>query len=213
MSSFSAIEARKASAFVVVPPNAFAAEWSGRPAEPVAVGLRLIPHRDLEGARAVARQSANEALPETNTDDPLEMQVWADAFHDRLLQHIVACGTCDPNDVTEAWSLFAAAPEDMVRQCLTTDGIRLIFDAWEQMRIASDPTQREATDAEVAGLPALLAERGERLAKVRLMRARRLLAFVLAELESVAPVVAATAEAVGGVEAETAPSITQGGAL
>lgn len=183
MPAFSEVAAQKPSAFVVVPPTAFRADWDARPRDKVAVGLRLISAADVETARAVARKTANDAHPDTNTSADHDLRLWADAYNDALLAHIVACGTCDPNDTMEPWPLVKAAPEDMVREYVTPDGLRLIYDAWERMRIASDPTQAEATDEDVARLPALLAERSESLGRVKRMRVRRLLAFVLSELE------------------------------
>lgn len=185
MSAFASLAARKPPSFVLVPPDAFKDEWEDRPREKVAIGLRLVSHQDLQVARAQGRRRANEAFPNLDDEDGRELIFWSDAFNDALIAQIISAAICDPNDVHEMWEPFKAAPEDMCRMFLTSDGLRLLYDAWERMRISVDPTQREATNEEAALLPALLAERGEGLGRVRAMRARRLLAFVLDELESV----------------------------
>jgi hypothetical protein len=70
----------------------------------------------------------------------------------------------------------------MVREFMTSDGLRLIYDAWERTRISVDPTQREATDEEIDTLPALMREKGPTLTRTTSSRARRLLAFILDEI-------------------------------
>lgn len=184
MSAFSAVQARRPPAFVVVPVSAFKDDWVDRPREPVAVGLRMVGNKRLEVARAQARKVANAAIKGVDTEDPDDMQLWADAFHHELFLQIVTYGTCDPNDVMADWPLFEVAPEDMAREYLSPDGLKFLFDAWERMRISVDPTQREATDEEVERLPELLRERGAGMGRVEAMRARRLIAFVIDRLQA-----------------------------
>ena len=184
MSAFSSLVGRPPPASVIIPPSAFADEWEDKPKDPVCAGLRLVSHQDLQVARAQARERANRAIPDPDVEETDEVLVWSDAYNDALLSHIVAIALCDPNDSAQSWSLIKAAPEDTVRAFMTSDGIRLVFDAWEKMRIASDPTQREAEDAEVETLVALLKERSASLGRMRSSRVRRLLAFCLDELQS-----------------------------
>lgn len=185
MSAFASHQENRPPGSIVIPPNAFADEWEGKPADPVCAGLRLISHQDLQAARAIARERANRGIPDPDVEDVNEVYAWSDAYNDALLAHIVAMGTCDPNDSKLAWPLISAAPEDIVRMFMTSDGIKLVFDAWEQMRLASDPTQREADDEEVVELAVLLHERCGGLERARACRVRRLLAFCLDELQSV----------------------------
>lgn len=186
MSSFASLEARRPLGFVTVPPLAFTDEWENRPKAPVAIGLRLVAEADVFTARAQGRRRANEAFPNLS-ENPNELVMWVDAFNDAFLAHFLAIAMCDPNDATAFWEPFKAAPEDMTRRFVTSDGLRLIYDAWERMRIENDPTQREASDEEISGLTELLAERADLLGRPRAMRIRRLLAFCADELASVKP--------------------------
>lgn len=182
MTVFSAVEAHPPPGFVLVPPNAFRSDFPNRPTEPVAVGLRLVSQTDLQTARAQARETASQAIPDVKLDDPNDIQAWTDAYNDRLMSYIVSQATCDANDVLEPWSFVRMAPEDLVPLYLTADGIKLIFDKWEQVKISLDPTQREATDDEVDNLLDTLREREDGLSFVRRARIRRLLAYVHDEL-------------------------------
>jgi hypothetical protein len=167
--------------FVLVPASAFTVEWEARPREEQAVGLRLVSQSDIETARAQARERAMEAVPDV-TDYSQDQQAWIDAFNDALMGHIVAMAMCDPNDVEKPWAVIKAAPEDIVRRFMTPGAIKHVYDAWERMRIGLDPVHPEATDEDIARLPALMAECDTKLSTVRAARVRRLLAFVLEEL-------------------------------
>lgn len=167
--------------FVTVPPSVFSHEWEARPRDEQAVGLRLVSQADIDTARAQARERAMAAVPDV-TDYSHDQQTWIDAYNDALMAHVVAMAMCDPNDVEKTWAPIKAAPEDIVRTYMTPGGIKLVYDAWERMRIGLDPVHDEATDEEVATLPELYAEQITKLSTVRAARVRRLLAFVLGEL-------------------------------
>lgn len=183
MTAFSDAAAQLPHSFVVVPPSAFKSDWEDRPKDDLCVGLRLVSHQDIQVARAQARERAIQACPDLDIGDAIDLQTFTDAYNDALMAHLVSQATCDPNDVTAPWGLIQAAPEDMVREFMTSDGLKLIFDKWESMRISLDPTQREASDDEVAALATVLAEHGPSLSLVKRARVRRLLAFVLDELQ------------------------------
>lgn len=167
---------------VVVPPAAFDAAWERRPKTDVCIGLRFITDDDVQTARGQAAKLAFRLHPHAMPGG-LEEQPWADAFEDALIRHLIARGTCDPNDVTASWHGWREAPEDMVGIALTVEGARLIFDAWERMRIATDITMPEATDAEIATLAERATARLKAIEPARAMRVRRLLRFCLDELE------------------------------
>lgn len=189
MSSFSAIETRKPPSFVVVPPNAFADEWSDRPSEKVAIGLRLIPQEDIDAARAQAAERANSMHKDVDLleGDRFNAQLWLDAYEDALMTWIVARAMCDPNDALSSWEPFRSAPEDMTRQYLTSSGVTFIFDAWEAMRISADPVHPEISVDETSELVELLKTHLPHAGRIQAARARRLLAFVHRELSSVIP--------------------------
>lgn len=167
--------------FVTVPASVFSHEWEARPRDEQAVGLRLVSQADIDTARAQARERAMASVPDVS-DYSHDQQTWIDAYNDALMAHIVAMAMCDPNDVEKTWAPIKAAPEDIVRTYMTPGGIKLVYDAWERMRIGLDPVHDEADDDDIAQLPALFAEHADKLSTVRAARVRRLLAFVLDEL-------------------------------
>ncbi len=188
MGAFSNVERSRPPGNVNVPPEAFSSTWHERPESAVCIGLRYLPDVDLEDARVEAYRRASTLFPDhAKTEETT--QLFVASFQDALLRWVVARGTCDPNDVDKPWESWAAAPEDMVKEVLTDHGAQLIFDAWEQMRIAADIGLRPATDADLALLPDLL----QRLPSVRAtsrtqeLRLRRLLRYVLEELETATP--------------------------
>jgi hypothetical protein len=189
MPSFSEVENRRPPGSIVVPPAAFADTWQERPDTDVCMGLRFVADEDLEDARVEAFKRASRLFPNHRANAEAT-ELWSVSFQDALIRWIVARGTCDPNDVQRPWSVWGAAPEDIVQQALTDMGAQRIFDAWEQMRIAADIGLPEATDDDLALLPLLLARLPTlaAIARPRALRVRRLLRFVLEELESVPPV-------------------------
>lgn len=184
MSTFAAIASKRPPpGNVTVPPSAFDATWERRPKSDVCIGLRFISDDDVQSARSQAAKTAFQLHPRA-TSGGLEEQPWSDAYEDALMRWIVARGTCDPNDVTVSWDGWREAPEDMVGIALTVDGVRLIFDAWERMRVANDVTIPEATDEEIAQLATVAHERLGQIGKAEASRVRRLVRFCLNELES-----------------------------
>lgn len=181
MSSFNALEKRKPPGDVVVTPRVFDDTWDGRPKSAVCLGLRFVSDDDLQAGRQQAAKVANRLHPRATSDSP-EALLWADAYHDALLRWIVARGTCDPNDVSRPWDGWRAAPEDIAAIALTSEGAQYIFDAWERMRIATDPTIPAATDEELAVLPARAAAKLSSLERAAAVRIRRLVRFCLDEL-------------------------------
>lgn len=176
-------EAVKPPAFALVPASAFDSRWEERPTSTVAIGLRLIPIDDVKTARATAAKAANDAHPNVDPDDPVNWPLWVECYNDALMLWVVARGICDPADATSSWKPFEPAPEDMARDYLTPGGVRYLYDEWERMRIATDPTSPEITDDEIEGLPDLLAEKLPLAGRIRAARVKRLLAFVVRELE------------------------------
>ncbi len=187
MGAFSDVEMKRPPATVVVPATAFANTWVDRPEEDVCIGLRFVADADLEDARVEAYRRATGFFP-NHERDQATTDLFVASFQDALVRWVIARGTCDPNDVHKPWEPWSAAPEDIVvEQALTDVGAQLIFDAWERMRIASDIGLACASDEDIALLPDLLARLPGLLAvsRPRALRIRRLLRFVLEELETV----------------------------
>lgn len=189
MTTFSNIEHLRPPGFVVVPPSAWASTWEERPREEVCIGLRFIPEADLEDARVEAYKRAERLFP-AHAESADARELFAQSFNDALLRFIIARGTCDPNDVTQLWEPWSAAAEDIaVEQALTDKGAQLIFDTWEHMRLTGDIALPIASDEDIA----LLRELCVRLpvmaqqSRAREQRCRRLLRFVLEELETIEP--------------------------
>jgi hypothetical protein len=187
MPVFSQIENRQPPDVVRVPPNAFSSTWSERPGEDVAIGLRFVPDADLEDARVEAYRRAERLFPEHDKSDSAN-DMFVASFQDALMRWVIARGTCDPNDVTKPWYAWSETTDDIVVEVALTDhGAQLIFDAWERMRIAGNIGLAVASDADLALLPEMLARLPAMgaVSRTRELRVRRLLRFVLEELEAV----------------------------
>lgn len=196
MPAFSEVENQRPPGNVVVPPSAFATTWGDRPDEDVCIGLRFVADADLEDARVEAYRRACELFPDHKKDEETTT-LWIASFQDALVRWIIGRGTCDPNDAMKPWPPWAAAPEDLARDALSDKGAQFIFDAWERMRIAADIGMDEASDEQIDGLPVLVAARFGALSLIsrpRALRVRRLLRFVVEELNSVEPLEETTAD-------------------
>jgi hypothetical protein len=145
---------------LVLPPSAFADEWGDKRSTEVAMGLRLVSQGELETGRKEAEREATGFYAELRgTPIPADPHVATDIFNDAIVMHVVACGTCDPNDVTRPY--FRAAP-DTVRVALTPDGARRIYDEIMLLHKGMSPGYPQASDAEAAALGRRLAH-GETL--------------------------------------------------
>lgn len=169
---------RPAGAFRDVPPEAFADTWELRPTTPMRIGVRLLADGDYDKARAAAARLAADNHP-TDPESRIE------AFNEALMQWVVARGTCKADDVSQP---FWQCPQDIVPIALSPDGLRLLFDAIEELKIEKTPLGREADDAALQSLGTLLQIEGVRTVLVRdgSKRLRRLLQHVLDEVNRVA---------------------------
>lgn len=148
--NFSAVKRRNKSpsATLVVPLSAFADAWSGKPSEPICVGLRLLSNEDRQKARKVAEEMATELHPRGGDG-------WIECYNDAVRRQAVALALCDPNDVTQPSQAFPYA-EDTVLVALTASGTQKIFDAVEQHEIDQSPLERAADQATLLRLARLL---------------------------------------------------------
>lgn len=167
---------------LVLPPSAFMPTWSDAPKAPICVGLTTLSEIDITGAKQAAATEARRLYPHPDDGDRR-----IDAMNDLIFRWIVARGTTDPNDVSQPFELWRTAPEDTVKQALTVEGCRAIFDAIERLAISTSPVTPEADDAEISALYSM-AERGlERMPVWRARRVRRLLRFCLDEVMPFVP--------------------------
>ena len=166
---------------ITLDPSAFGDTWHRRPAKAISVGIRTIGVLDIADARSAAAQAALQRHGEEGDIAAVE------AYHDELMAWVVSRCTCDPDDVHLELPLWDGMPQDSAKEGLTPAGMRTIFDAYERLTIEQDPSQVEATDDEIVRLPDVYAAAVAHLQGDRLARVRRLVRFVLDELESVTP--------------------------
>ena len=193
MAGFQPLPTVGALSHVLLEPDAFRPLSPNRPSEPVVVGLRLIASGEEETARAEAAKyavgmlsQAVKALPEGHHMTPHERELQEETYEDALLRWVVARCTCQAADVSQPyWKM----PEDTVRECLTSDGVRYIFHAYERMRIEHSPIEQQIDDSDLGELASLLEPAIlDQMAGSQAKRLRRILAFALAQLRAVANV-------------------------
>jgi hypothetical protein len=131
---------KRPSATLLLPLSAFADAWTGKPASPICVGLRLLSEADRVNARKSAEERAGELHP--NGGDG-----WIECYNDAAKRFVAALSMCDPNDATRPHETFRYA-EDQVVAAFTIGGTQLVFDAVEQLEIDLSPLERLA-DREV----------------------------------------------------------------
>ncbi len=163
------------SATLVLPLNAFADRWSGKPAEPVCVGLRLLSNEDRQKARKVAEDQSTELHPGGGDG-------WIECYNDAVKRQVAALAMCDPNDSTKPSQTFPWA-EDLVLTALSVSGTQLVFDAVEQHEIDQSPLERAADQATLLRLANLLESVDYTMLNGRLSRR---VSAMLDELEEIA---------------------------
>ena len=171
--------ARKPLATVLVPATAWSDTWEKRPDDAVCIGIRLLSEKDIEVARSSAARFAVASHP-----SEFDEENRAEAMLDGLLRNAVAAGTCDPNDVTEPWGDFAVDPEGIVREALTPQGVRFLWDQIDRAMVEHSPSEPEATDEELDELMVLTATSLDKLPTNAARRVRRLLGHCLRQLRT-----------------------------
>ncbi len=121
---------------VILDITAFAADWKQKPQGEVALGLRRVSDGDLQTARAEAAKYA------TMMHDDREGQI--ESFNDGLMRWMIVRGTCDANDILLNNPIFDGSEEN-VRNALTSNAIRYVWDRIEQFHVAHSPLVEEAT--------------------------------------------------------------------
>jgi hypothetical protein len=159
------------------PPSIFMDAWQARPTKPTTIGLRVPSDYEYTLARANAAQMAAELHPNEASDGRI------DTFNDALVRELCAAGMCSPTNVFEP---FFPTPEDDVRTKLTSEGAKSVWQEIERLAFETSPVHREADDEEMALVSAALVtpEIIDGMPAFRAKRIRRLIAFVLDELET-----------------------------
>jgi hypothetical protein len=170
---------RKPSKIVVLPPSAFADDWKEKPADEVAVGLRFVSGEDYDMAANAALERAEAwATNGGRRDDAHFVKV----YNDQLIYGIVCRAATDPNDISEPW--FQKPVEDTVRQALTEQGARRLWDELNLLHVGSGVAMPVAGDSEVKRLAAILA-RGTAMSAstaAQQIEARKFVAYLLEQL-------------------------------
>lgn len=165
---------------VTLPPSAFASTFSRRPTADVAVGIRCISGRDVLTAKLEATRAVTSYLGEGwRQGDGGANEVWNDV----MIRVLVHRGTCDPNDRTIPFDLFGLDDEN-VKEALTAEATKRLWDEVEAFALSVSPAWPAASEAELERLKAALTE--ERLIELpasKAARIRRLVTFLLSELE------------------------------
>lgn len=146
---------RKAPRKVILQPGAFADTWYEKPREAVCIGVRLVSSADVQAARAIAAEQVKAWYTDRKDGGYTDEAAATEAYNDAIMRHLVARATCDVNDVSKAY--FPRA-EDTIRDALTEEGIRLI---WDEIVILHGSTAvgiPQANDADAARLGRILVD-------------------------------------------------------
>lgn len=173
MGAFSAVVAarpKQALRVVELPPSAYADGWGSKPSAPVRVGLRLISDAEIQTARGEAVRAAMTLHPHADAAQASQDPNWIDAFNDALMRWAVARATCVPEDISKP---FFPVAEDTVKEALTSQGIKALFEALELLVVEQSPLSPEATDEDLGDLVQVL-QHGAALTKMPPGEARAL---------------------------------------
>jgi hypothetical protein len=118
-----------------------------------------------------------------------------EAFNDAVMRWMIVRGTCDPNDIRLNAPIFEGSEEN-VRSALTSNAIRFLWDRIERFHISKSPLVPEIKDDEIEKLIEYLKKPiiFVALTTPRSIRVRKLLGFVLEELQTIDPTYKAPAE-------------------
>ena len=171
----------KAPRRVVLTPAAFADTWAQKPTSDVCIGLRLISSAEVQAAKV---QAANQVgLWHTNPETGRlhDFATADEAWNDGVMRHCVARATCDVNDVSQGYFAFA---EDQVRDALTEEGIRRLWDELLILHVTSNVGVGRADDGDIVRVARILADgRAARaLGAAEAIEVRTLTNYVLALL-------------------------------
>lgn len=160
---------------MLLPPEAYATDYARRPEEPVAIGLRLLSESDVQAARAGA---ARVAVDYFSDGDEHHVERF-EAYNDALMREMVARTAVDPND---ARTPFFAGDEEEVREALTSEGVRLVYDELDRLVLERSPLTPEAGEDEVERLPEIWKRNLGLVVGPRQRHLRRLVGYVLRAL-------------------------------
>jgi hypothetical protein len=162
----------------VLPPSAFADTWSGKPFEPVRIGLRLVGEDVTELATSRAVKLARAAF--ADFDRPLtdaERNTYVEAFNLNAIFEVLVHALTDPDDVTMPY--FRHAPNHVIRRAFHAKTALMLWEEYERLKIEISPINEPAGPEELESLSGLLTvvldlpDTGDRRRALRLARALR----------------------------------------
>jgi hypothetical protein len=179
MSTYSASipEARTPVDVVTLSPSAFATKWKGAPRSDVKIGLTLVSSADVETAKTAAGLEAWRIHPnEADADARYE------TYTAVLIRWLIARGTSDPENTTRPFYLWKEAPEDIVREALSSEGVKFLWDALDRVWTESSPVVQEIDESVIVFLVTYFDEAIAAMPETKAKRIRRLLGACVDEL-------------------------------
>lgn len=180
-SAFTEAQGKAPPRVVKLQPEAFSSKWKGAPRTEIAVGLTLVSAADIETAKTAAATESWHMFPKK--EDAAERY---DAFRDILVRWLIARGTCDPRDVTKPLPIWKEAPEDIVREALSVEGMKALWDELDLLWTESSPVAQEIDDAGIYDIAVLSEYVFERMPEMNARRIRRLLFACVHEMRNYA---------------------------
>ena len=167
---------------VKLPPDAFEANWHGRPNVDVAVGLRLLSVKELAECRLEAEREATGVYDNHPPGANPMSDVVVEQYNEILLCEAMARATCDPNNVTVPY--FEQA-NITIRAALTSEALQRLWDEYQILSNGIGYVLPQASDEEMKLLGRVLrSEIGRRTLDTE---GRKLCLYLLAKLKDALP--------------------------
>lgn len=168
---------RKPDIVVDFPTNGWADEYEERARDVVVMGLRRLPQREIDTARAEAARHAWQMHPVRDDEDAR-----IECYNDALIRWAIGRALCRPDDAHLPW--FEGGQEDVVAEAFNVHGLRYIWHHLEFLSAQHSPSVREATDEDVQRLAKRVADGGiSSLGRKSQGLVRRYIGAALDELE------------------------------
>lgn len=151
---------------VTLPPSAFAETYNKRPAEPIAIGIRLVGEETTSGAMSLAVEDANR-----DAGEGIVESIWIELYNTNVMIHVLAQACCKHDDVNALF--FEKAPNDMLRMAFRPATIQRLWEEYQALSKSTSPLTIEATDEDLLALGEML-QIQQLLEGVETFQARRL---------------------------------------
>jgi hypothetical protein len=122
---------RKPPRVISLKPSAWADSWKDKPQGPIDIGIRRVAEEDIQAAKSEAARICAEIVTSGADEDDR-----VSAYNDALIRVAAARGTSSPVDVSAP---FFVMGEDEIREKMTPEGVRALWDAINALHIADSP--------------------------------------------------------------------------